>query len=125
MAGPNAAMLLSSKGGAFNSAQFVAGSRRKSSSSKKKSCARAGFFSKDDDFETSAEAAIIIIIFGRESGLRGRGSRDFPELGGASRRAVVFASSVGAIFFLATMCIFLFLLLVEKKDRIVFSPFWI
>ena len=58
MAGPNAAMLLSSKGnGAFNSAQFVAGSRRKSSSSsKKKSCARAGFFSKDDDFETSTEA---------------------------------------------------------------------
>lgn len=58
MAGPNAAMLLSSKGnGAFNSAQFVAGSRRKSSSSsKKKSCARAGFFSKDDDFEKSAEA---------------------------------------------------------------------
>lgn len=56
MAGPNAAMLLSSKGnGAFNSAQFVAGSRRKSSSSKKKSCARAGFFSKDDDFETSTE----------------------------------------------------------------------
>jgi len=56
MAGPNAAMLLSSKGnGAFNSAQFVAGSRRKSSS-KKKSCARAGFFSKDDDFETSTEA---------------------------------------------------------------------
>jgi hypothetical protein len=55
MAGPNAAMLLSSKGnGAFNSAQFVAGSRRKSSS-KKKSCARAGFFSKDDDFETSTE----------------------------------------------------------------------
>ena len=126
MAGPNAAMLLSSKGGAFNSAQFVAGSRRKSSSSKKKSCARAGFFSKDDDFETSAEAqSSSIIIFGRESGLRGRGSRDFPELGGASRRAVVFASSVGAIFFLATMCIFLFLLLVEKKDRIVFSPFWI
>ena len=57
MAGPNAAMLLSSKGGAFNSAQFVAGSRRKSSSSsKKKSCARAGFFSKDDDFEKSADA---------------------------------------------------------------------
>lgn len=56
MAGPNAAMLLSSKG-AFSAAQFVAGSRRKSSSSKKKSCAtRAGFFSKDDDFETSAEA---------------------------------------------------------------------
>ena len=125
MAGPNAAMLLSSKGGAFNSAQFVAGSRRKSSS-KKKSCARAGFFSKDDDFETSTEEQSSSSLAGKAVSAVVAAAISLSSAGQAA--ALSSSSQVQLVrfsFFLATMCIFLFLLLVEKKDRIVFSPFWI